>query len=102
MSSAIAERASAIRHYLSDHPDRALVRKYSFCAARFEQLKLAQIYGKTTPADDATFRELTEMLRALGKALGFADVTASNGFLPGDPGRIICDSWLESARLWFG
>ena len=71
MCSAIAERASAIRHYLSDLPDQALVRKYSFCAARFEQLKLAQIDGKTTPAEDATFREVGEMLRALGKALGF-------------------------------
>ena len=102
MSNAIAERASAIRHYLSDHPDRATVRRYSFVAARFEELKLAQIDGRTRPDDDARFRELGEMLQALTKKLGLGDsVTGWNDFLPKDPQRIISDSWVESARLWF-
>jgi hypothetical protein len=78
------------------------VRKYSFVAARWEQLRVRMQDGRTTPDDDVRFRELGEMLRALGNALGFSDVTASNGFLPGDPGRIFGDSWLENARLWFG
>ena len=102
MSSAIAERASAIRHYLRNHPDQPLVRRYSFLAARFEELKLAQIDGKTTPADDTVFHEVTEMLKVLTKRLGLGDsVTGWPGFLPNDPQRIISDSWLECARLWF-
>ena len=100
VSNRIAERAAAIRDYLG-HPDRALVRKYSFVAARFEEMKLAQHDGRTTPDDDARFREVTEMLRALRKGLGFGDVTGWNDFLPGDPQRIVSDSWLECARLWF-
>ena len=78
------------------------MRKYSFVAARWEQLRLGMHDGRNTPDDDARFRELGEMLRTLGKALGFSgDVPASNGFLPNDPGRILSDSWLEDARLWF-
>lgn len=102
VSNAIAERASAIRGYLADHPDRAIVRRYSFLAARFEELKLAQHDGRTTPDDDARFQEVTEMLQVLGKRLGLGDsVTGWREFLPGDPQRIISNSWLESARLWF-
>lgn len=102
MSSVISERASAIRHGLRDHDDRSLVRKYSFVAARFEEMKLAQIDGKTTPGDDATFWEVTEMLTVLTKRLGLGDsVTGWNGFLPLDGQRILSDSWIECARLWF-
>jgi hypothetical protein len=102
VSEAIAERAAAIRHYLSDHPDRTLVRKYSFLAARFEEMKLAQHDGNTTPDDDARFREVTEMLRAVTKRLGLGDdVTGWRDFLPKDPQRLISDSWLKCARLWF-
>jgi hypothetical protein len=101
----VAERASAIRHYLRNHADQPLARKYSFLAARFEEMKLAQIDGKTTPAEDAAFREVTEMLQVLTKRLDLAvagdGITSWNGFLPGDPQRIISDSWLECARLWF-
>jgi hypothetical protein len=102
----VAERASAIRHYLRNHADRSLARKYSFVAARYEEMKLAQIAGNSTPADDAAFREVTEMLSVLTKRLDLAvagdGITGWNGFLPGDPQRVISDSWLESARLWFG
>lgn len=102
MSNRISERAAAIRDYLRDQPDRGLVRKYSFVAARFEEMKLAQYDGRTTPDDDARFREVSEMLRALGKRLGLGDsVTGWRDFLPGDPQRIFSGSWLESARLWF-
>jgi hypothetical protein len=102
MSDAVAERASAIRHYLRDHPNRPLVRKYSFLAARHEQMGLAQHDGKTASGDDARFRELTEMLLVLTKMLHLGDnVTGWKAFLPGDPQRIISDSWVESARLWF-
>jgi hypothetical protein len=101
VSNRIAERAAAIRDYLSDHSDRGLARRYSFLAARFEEMKLAQHDGRTTPDDDARFREVTEMLRALGKGLGFGDVTGWNDFLPGDPQRIVSRSWVECARLWF-
>ncbi|GBE65994.1 hypothetical protein MFM001_24560 [Mycobacterium sp. MFM001] len=76
-----------------------LVRKYSFVAARFEQMRLAQHDRTTTPDDDARFREVTEMLSALAKKLGLGD--SVNGFLPGDPQRIFNDSSLECARLWF-
>jgi hypothetical protein len=102
MSNAIAERAAAIRQYLSDHPDRASVRRYSFLAARFEELKLAQIDGRTTPDGDARFREVGDMLQALTKKPGLGDsITGWNDFLPGDPQRLIDDSWVESARVWF-
>jgi hypothetical protein len=102
MSDAIAERASAIRHHLSDHADQPLVRKYSFVAARYEQLRLAMHDGKTTPAADVRFREVSEMLRVLTRRLGLGDsVTGWRDFLPGDPARITEDSWVEAARLWF-
>jgi hypothetical protein len=100
--SSIAERASAIRHYLRDHADHSLVRRYSFLAARFEEMKLQQLDGKTTPAEDAVFREVTAMLRAFSKRLfGTGAITDRNGFLPGDSQRIVSGSWRECARVWF-
>jgi hypothetical protein len=58
---------------------------------------------KTTPAEDATFREVTEMLEVLTKRLGLGECHISwRGFLPGDPQRILSASWLECARPWFG
>jgi hypothetical protein len=102
LSNAISERAAAIRDYLRDHPDRASVRRYSFLAARFEELKLAQIDGRTTPDDDARFREVGDMLRALTKTLDLGDsITGWKEFLPKDPQRLVFDSWLDSARMWF-
>jgi hypothetical protein len=102
MNEALAERASAIRHYLRDHADQPTAKRYSFLAARWEQVKLAQLDGKTTPSDDATFRELTSMLEVVTKRLfGREALTYRNGFLPHDPQRIVSDSWIECARLWF-
>jgi hypothetical protein len=65
LSNRVAERASAIRDYLRNEPDQSLVRKYSFCAARFEEMRLAQLKGDTTPAEDVAFREVSEMLRGV-------------------------------------
>jgi hypothetical protein len=102
MTNRIAERASAIRHYLRNEADQSLARKYSFVAARFEEMRLAQLKGDTTPAEDVAFREVTEMLRALTHKLGLGDeVTAWKEFLPKDPQRLISDSWLDCARQWF-
>jgi hypothetical protein len=102
VSNAIAERASAIRHYLGDHPDRATVRRYSFAAARWEEMKVAQIDGRTIPDEDARFQELTQMLKLLTKKLALGEnIIRWNDYLPGDPQRIISDSWLESARVRF-
>jgi hypothetical protein len=99
MSDAIAERASAIRHYLRDHPDAGLVRKYSFLAARFEEMRLAQHDKRTTPDDDARLRQVTEMLRVLTTKLDLGDSVA--GFLPKDPQRLLRGSWVDCVRLWF-
>jgi hypothetical protein len=102
LSNAIAERAGAIRDYLRDHPDRALVRKYSFVAVRFEEMKLAQHHGRTKPDEDASFREVAQMLQVLTKNLDLGDSTTGwREFLPGDPQRLVGGSWLESTRLWF-
>jgi hypothetical protein len=103
MSNAIAERAAAIRWTLENHPDRATVRRYSFVAARWEELKLAQIDGRTKPDDDTRLRELGDTLLVLTKQLGFGDkITAWNDFLAfKDPSRLVYSSWIESARLWF-
>ena len=101
MYDAVSERAAAIRYHLHNHDDQTTVKRYSFVAARFEQLKLAQLDGKTTPADDAMLRELTDMLRVLTKRLFNVEaITYGNGFLLDDPQRIISDSWAECARLW--
>jgi hypothetical protein len=82
----VAERANAIRHYLRHHVDQPLVRKYSFVAPRFEEMQVAQIDGNTTPAEDATFREVSEMLQVLTKRLDLAvtgdGITGWKGFLP--------------------
>jgi hypothetical protein len=78
------------------------VRKYSFVAARFEEMKLAQVDGKTTPDDDYRFREVMQMLQGAYQRLGLGDsVTGWKEFLPKDPQRLIYDSWLEAARMWF-
>jgi hypothetical protein len=78
------------------------VRRYSFVAARFEEMKLAQIDGRTTRDEDARFREVEQMFRVLTKKLGLGDdITGWKEFLPKDPQRLVFDSWLDSARMWF-
>lgn len=99
MSASTANRAAAIRDYLA-RMDKgpAMARRYSVVAARWEELRLAMDKGKTTPADDARFLDLSHTLKAIGSKLGFADLTDADGFLPGDPARIICSAWQEAAE----
>lgn len=99
MTNRLAERAAAIRNYLHDQPDRATVRRYAFVAARWEELKLAQIDGRTTPDEDARLREVSDVLRVLTEKLDLGGVTGD--FLPRDPQRLLKESWEEAARLWF-
>lgn len=119
MSASIANRAAAIRHYLFD-AEPALARRYSLVAARWEALRLAMDRGKTTPADDARFRDLSDVLRALTAKLGLATGTGANrsssnnlgpeaiagitdraGFLPRDPQRIVqAETWQTAADGW--
>jgi len=59
--------------------------------------------GTTTPDDDSRFRELSHTLKALTAALGLPTcdgLTGWRGFLPGDPSRLVCDSWQEAANGW--
>jgi hypothetical protein len=106
----IANRAACIRHYLSD-ADPAIARRYSLIAARWEQLRLAVDKGRTTPADDARYVELSGLMRALTARLGLPackvgtgeaipGITNGQGFLPNDPCRIIHGSWQEAAEVW--
>lgn len=80
--------------------DPATARRYSLVAARWEELCLAADRGQTTPADDTRLRELTQVITAMSGQLGFKALTDANGFLPGDPQRIICESWQEAAEGW--
>jgi hypothetical protein len=105
VSEAIAERAAAIRQsrHLREHPDQPVARKYSFLGARFEQLKLQQIDGQPTPADDQAFLEVSQMLRVLTRQLGLGeDITDAYGYLIKDPQRLLSGTWLDCARMWFG
>jgi hypothetical protein len=71
MSDSINRRASAIRDYLDRMgEDPVIARRYSFVAARWEALRLAQDRGKTTPGEDARFLELSAVLQALTNQLG--------------------------------
>jgi hypothetical protein len=111
VNASLANRAAAIRHYLARlDADPAVARRYSLVAARWEALRLAMNRGKTTPADDARFLELTGVLRALTAKLGLAThpgteavegITDRAGFLPRDPQRIIyAETWQMAADGW--
>lgn len=61
MSVSIANRASAIRHYLNrpgPPMDLPTQYRYSIAAARWEALRLLIHDGKSIPADDRRFREI--------------------------------------------
>jgi hypothetical protein len=63
--------------------DSGTLKGNGFAAARFEEMKRAQHDGRTTPDEDARFREVTEMLQVLTKRLGLGDtITGWNEFLP--------------------
>jgi hypothetical protein len=106
----LAVRAAAIRDYLRDREPN-LVRRYSFVAARWEQLRLKQHHRQTTPGEDARLRELTASLKVLTHGLnlpvvdpdsdGIEAVTWHEGFLPLDPQRILSRmDWIEAAEGW--
>lgn len=103
-------RALAIRSHLRN-ADPVKARQYAHTAARWEELRLSIGRRKTTPGDEARYRELSAALRVLSRELGLntvsvdhgdalAGITDSDGFLPGDPQRMWCDSWQEAADGW--
>jgi hypothetical protein len=102
MSDSINNRSAAVRHYLDRKgADPTVARRYSLVAARWDALRLAIHRGQTTPADDVRFRELSQILQALTVKLGLGtNLTDARGFLPSDPQRIICRSWVEAAAGW--
>lgn len=62
----ITTRSASIRHYLSAmDADPAVSRRYSYAAARWEELRLRIHQRKTTPGDDERFRELSRLLKIL-------------------------------------
>jgi hypothetical protein len=98
----LADREAAIRHWLDamDKP-RPTAARYAMVAARWEQLRLAQARGRTTPADDTRLRELAVSVQAFGETLGLGPNITVNGYLPGDPGRIISQNWRDNIEDWF-
>jgi|SRR5271165_6468812 len=115
MSESLKNRSAAIRDYLAkiEPPvDRTLAYKYSVVAARWEAVRLMIDRGNATPADDHRFRELSHVLGALAKQIGLSGCSEDdkgvndfpgitfNGFLPGDPSRIIDKTWQEAAEGW--
>jgi hypothetical protein len=106
----IADRAAAIRQYLSD-ADPGLARRYSLIASRWERLRWLMDKGKTTPADDARYSELSGMLKTLTVKLGLPactvgtgdaipGITDGKGFLPKDTCRFMCPDWKDAAEIW--
>lgn len=99
----MAEREAAIRHWLDamDKP-RPTAARYAMAAARWEQLRIMQARGQTTPGDDTRLRELVVTVQALGEKLGLgSNITDSQGYLIGDPGRIISKNWRDNIEMWF-
>ena len=106
------ERAAQIREFtlrkLSEPISRSELSRYSATAARWERLRLHLYRHASTPGDDLRFSNLTVLLRRLvadlelttcteenSNAHGIVGVTDGNGFLCGDPARIIYSSWSD-------
>ncbi|MEB3023919.1 hypothetical protein [[Mycobacterium] crassicus] len=116
MSESLRNRSAAIRQYLANVTpaiNPVVAHRYSLVAARWEALRLLIDSGNGTARDDQRFSDLGGILRALTKQLGVptctdenrgADgipgLTWPNGFLPGDPERILAADWREAARDW--
>jgi len=99
----LKRRAAAIRYYLRKiEPPIApgMMYRYSVTAARWEAVRLLIDRGSST------LRALTKKIGLGTEPVGSRDphavpnVTAHGGFLPHDPGRIICDTWQEAAVGW--
>ena len=82
--------------------------RYSVIAARWEGMRLRLARSVPTPAEDERFSTLTGVLRSLSAGLGLSTCTADNanadgipgvtdrnGWLPGDPARIVYPSWSD-------
>jgi hypothetical protein len=106
------DRSAAIRHHLRDM-DPVRARRYATLATRWEQIRLATYRGTTNPGDDFRYQELSSALKVLSQELGLrtADVdngdavggiTDAAGYLPKDPSRLWCESWIEAAEDWYG
>lgn len=116
-TASIANRASVIRqdiHRLTD-ADRSLIYRYSMTATRWEALRLLIDQGKSTPADDRRFSELSAILWDLTERLGLEVATEERcapdavvgitvpwgGFIPGDCSYLISgETWQTAASGW--
>lgn len=83
-----------------------LLVRYSVAAAHWKRLRLRYQDKRPTPVQREQFDVLTESVRRLSAALdlpttgcdtryGVAGVTDPRGFLGGDPGRILYESWED-------
>lgn len=117
MIESIRNRAGILRldiERASCSVDRALIYRWSVCAARWEALRLKIDQGLAAPADDRRYADLTAVLRVISAKLGLETATDDNraedsvvgvtvswgGFLPGDCSHLLGDSWQESAAGW--
>lgn len=88
--------------------------RYAAVAARWEKQRWRIAGGAPVPADDERFAALSVLLRDLSAELGLRTCTAEDegeqgvtgitdrdGFLPGDPARLISESWQQSAAINF-
>jgi hypothetical protein len=116
-TASVTNRAAVIKEYLSrlTSSDAALIFRYATVAARWEALRLMAHQGRSTPGDDAKFRELSDLMRRLTAKLplesdlateghcgpdGIPGLTAWDGNLPLELGGLLRQSWQESASGW--
>jgi hypothetical protein len=98
---------------------RAAVKRYARTAAAWENLRLRIDTSTASPADAADFKQLTIRMREMVKQFGLTEkrwhlvpvaasedgenavrgVTDPNGFLLGDPARLLSGTWQESAVI---
>ena len=105
MRESIRNRAAAIRDYMDKQDDLAAdaasIHRYSVTAAQWEAVRLLVDRGKGTAADDRRFVELSDVLKTLSERVGLGGaLTMPGGYLPRDPGRLICKTWQEAAEGW--
>lgn len=80
MIARIRNRAAIIRQDIERagcSTDRALIYRYSVCAARWEALRLKTDRGLAAPADDRRYHDLSAVLRVLSEKLNLETATDS-------------------------
>lgn len=109
------ERAAEIRTWITGRLTRpvplARVAAYARVAASWEDYRL-RVHDHPLPADAERLVALTGALRELSAELGLATCTGAdagadgvpgctdaNGYLPGDPARLLCEGWLYATRV---